>query len=140
MKDKELLTLEDINTCIFHKEWLIEGIGKLDSDTQAKIMLDSLRIGFGLDPLFQNDENPVVGAFCEILANKIVGQKNAYLDKVNMSKNGAGRKKKYKDEDIYRMSREGKTVGEIANELKCSESTVRHSIGYQNRKNDDFVF
>ena len=52
MKDKELLTLEDINTCIFHKEWLIEGIGKLDSDTQAKIMLDSLRIGFGLDPLF----------------------------------------------------------------------------------------
>jgi hypothetical protein len=30
---------------------------------------------------------------------------------------GAGRKKKYKDEDIYRLSREGKTAGEIATVL-----------------------
>ena len=139
MEDKDLLTLDDISTCIFHKEWLTEGIGRLNPETQAKIMLDALRIGFNMEPLF-HEEDPVVGAFSEILSNKIVGQKSAYLDKVNLSKSGAGRKKKYKDEDIYRMSKEGKTVSEIAAELKCSESTVRHSSGYQNRNKEEFIF
>jgi hypothetical protein len=72
VEDKELLTLEDISTCIFHKEWLMEGIGRLDPETQAKIMLDALRLGFNLEPLF-HDEDPVIGAFSEILSNKIVG-------------------------------------------------------------------
>ena len=139
-EDKELLTIDDIITCVFHKKWLVEGIEYFDPDTQAKIMLDSLRIGFGLEPFFTEENNPAVKAFTEILSNKVVGQKNAYLTKVNLSNSGAGRKKKYKDEDIYRLCKEGKTVTEIAAELNCSESTVRHSTGYQNRKNDNFVF
>ena len=138
VEDKELLTLDDISTCIFHKQWLIEGIGKLKPEVQAKVMLDSLRVGFGMEPMFGEDDT--VACFTEMLSNRIVGQKNAYLDKVNMSKSGAGRKKKYKDEDIYRLSREGKTVTEIASELQCSESTIRHSAGYQHRKDDGFVF
>ena len=139
MENKDLLTLDDITTCIFHKEWLVEGIGRLDPDTQARIMLDALRMGFGMDPLF-HEEDPVVGAFSEILSNKVLGQKNAYLDKVNLSKSGAGRKKKFKDEEIHRLCQEGLTVSEIASQLNCSESTIRHSAGYQNIKNTEFVF
>ena len=101
------------------------------------IITDLCRYGVGKEPLFAED--PVVVALVSALKTGIDNSKNGYLKKVNMGQK-AGRKKKYSDEDIYRLSREGKTPEEIAAELDCSVSTVRHSNGYINRKKDEFEF
>lgn len=134
--DDKLITREDINTFIFHRKW-IENVSPLPPDTQARIICDISRMALGLEPLFPDD--PVVQAMKLSATDGVDHSVNAYLDKLNMGKK-AGRKKKYDDREIYALSQQGMTVSEIAKKLQCSESTVRHSDGYKNRKIANFEF
>lgn len=136
MANNEVLDIKDLDTFIFHGTWF-DHIQSLPEETQAKIITDLCRYGVGKEPLFEDD--PVVIAMVSVLKGGVDNSKNGYLKKVNMGQK-AGRKKKYSDEEIYKLSREGYTVEEMAVELNCSESTIRHSPGYMNRKNDKFEF
>ena len=137
MEDEKLvLTREDVHTFVFHREWF-EDIKELPIEQQMKIVYDMCRKGTNLEPIYEDDI--MVKSFVNILSRNVNSSKDAYLAKVNMSKT-AGRKKKYSDEEIYNLAREGKTVTEIAYKLGCSTSTVSHSEGYRNRNNKDFIF
>ena len=138
-ENKTLFTLDDIETFVFHNEWITEGIAKLPPEMQAKIVLDGLRVGIGLEPYFTDQGDVAVDALVEILSNKVVNSRGAYLNKLNEGKANSGRKKRFSDMDIYTLANQGKTVQEITQILGCSESTVRHSAGYQNRKNEGFI-
>lgn len=135
MTDK-LITVEDVDTFIFHREWF-EDIKDLPAEMQAKIIYDICRKGANLKPLFEEDIT--IKSLVNVLSRNVNGSKNAYVNKINMSKTG-GAKRKYNPKDIYDLCREGKTVAEIAYQLGCSESTVRHSEGYINRKIENYEF
>ena len=133
MDEKELFELDDVDTFIFHREWLIDGISKLPPEIQAKIVLDGLLKGYGMEPLFENDGDYTVQAFSELFSNNVVRSREAYLNKKNYGKVNGGRKKKFSDEEIGVLKKQGKTVDEIMKILGCSESTVRHSSGYREK-------
>lgn len=133
MDEKELFELDDVDTFIFHKEWLVDGISKLPPEIQAKIVLDGLLKGYGMEPLFENDGDYTVQAFSELFSNNVVRSREAYLNKKNYGKVNGGRKKKFSDEEIGVLKKQGKTVDEIMKILGCSESTVRHSSGYREK-------
>ena len=44
------------------------------------------------------------------------------------------------DKAIYDLAKQGKKSGEIAEILGVSKSSIDHSDGWKNRKNDEFVF
>lgn len=137
MVEEKLVTIEDINTFIFHREWF-DDISDLPADIQAKVIYDICRKGANLEPMFNDDIT--IKSLVNVLSRNVNGSKNAYVNKINMSKGKAGAKKKFSPKQIYDLSREGKTVDEIANIMGCSISTVRHSDGYKNRDIDNYEF
>ena len=86
-----------------------------------------------MEPLFENDGDYTVQAFSELFSNNVVRSREAYLNKKNYGKVNGGRKKKFSDEEIGVLKKQGKTVDEIMKILGCSESTVRHSSGYREK-------
>lgn len=136
MSTEKIVTIEDIDTFIFHKEWF-DDIKDLEKDVQAKVIFDICRKGANLEPLFGDDVT--VRSLVNVLSRNVNGSKNAYVNKINMGKAG-GAKKRFNPKDIYDLARSGKSVAEIAYELGCSESTVRHSQGYIHRKDETYTF
>lgn len=123
-------------TFVVHKDWL-DSIRELPIEQQDKIIAEFVRYGTEME--LQHMDDPVVQAFVNILRGRIDASKDAYKQKVEMSK-GAGRKKKAGNEEIYKLAREGMTSTEIAKTLQISKSSVDHSEGWKNRKNENFEF
>ena len=128
--------MADNDTFVVHQDWLDSIVG-LPIEQQDKIIAEFVRYGTEME--LQHSDDPVVQAFVNMLKGRIDASKEAYQKKVEMSK-GAGRKKKADSGEIYRLAREGYTSAEIANTLGMSKSSVDHSEGWKNRKNDQFEF
>lgn len=125
-----------IETFVVHKEWL-DSITSLPIETQDRIIAEFVRYGCGLDP--QHPEDAIAQSFVNILKNRIDYSKDQYAKKVAMGKT-AGAKRKVDDKQIYDLAREGKSSSEIATVLGISKSSVDHSDGWRNRKDDQFIF
>jgi len=125
-----------VETFIVHKEWL-DNISGLPIEQQDKIIAEFVRYGCGME--LQHSDDAFAQAMVNMLKNRIDYSKDKYLQKVEMGKT-AGRKKKVNDMEIYQLAREGKTANEIATILDISKSTVDHSTGWKERKNEEFVF
>ncbi len=123
-------------TFVVHKDWL-DSIKDLPIEQQDKIIAEFVRYGTEME--LQHLDDPVVQAFVNILRGRIDASKDAYKQKVEMSK-VAGRKKKSNSEEIYRLAREGYSSSEIAKTLQISKSSVDHNEGWKNRNNDAFEF
>lgn len=123
-------------TFVVHQDWL-DSIRELPIEQQDKIIAEFVRYGTEME--LQHVDDPVVQAFVNILKGRIDASKDAYKQKVEMSK-GAGRKKKTNDIEIYQLAREGMTSAEIAKTLGISKSAVDHNEGWKNRKNETFEF
>ena len=128
--------MKDNITFIMHRDWL-ENIKDLPIDQQDKIIADMVRYGVDLDLEHAND--PVVNSVVNMVKKSIDFSKEKYQQKVEMSK-AAGRKKTIDDEQVYSLAREGKTASQIAQVFGVSKSTIDHSAGWKNRKNEDFYF
>lgn len=128
--------MKDNITFIMHRDWL-ENIKDLPIDQQDKIIADMVRYGVNLDLKHAND--PVVNSVVNMVKKSIDFSKEKYQQKVEMSK-VAGRKKTIDDEQVYSLAREGKTASQIAQVFGVSKSTIDHSAGWKNRKNEDFYF
>ena len=124
-----------VETFIMRKEWL-DNLGALDPALQDKIIADIVRYGVGVEP--QHDNDPIVGAFVNMVKGSIDASKRNYEQKVDMSQK-AGRRKKIDDKKIYDLAQEGLTAQEIADRLEISKSSVDKSKGWQGRK-EEFVF
>lgn len=125
-----------IDTFIVHKEWL-DSITSLPLETQDKIIAEFVRYGCGLE--LMHPEDAVAASFVNILKNRIDYSKEQYAKKVVMGKT-AGAKKKVDDRQVYELAREGRSSAEIAQLLNVSKSSIDHSDGWRNRKDDDFIF
>lgn len=128
--------MKDNITFIMHRDWL-ENIKDLPIDQQDKIIADMVRYGVDLDLEHVND--PVVNSVVNMVKKSIDFSKEKYQQKVEMSK-VAGRKKTIDDEQVYSLAREGKTASQIAQVFGVSKSTIDHSAGWKNRKNEEFYF
>ncbi len=125
-----------IDTFVVHKDWL-DSIASLPPETQDIIIAEFVRYGCGLAPA--HPEDAIAQSFVNILKNRIDYSKDQYAKKVAMGKS-AGAKKKINDQQIYDLARSGKSSTEIATVLGISKSSVDHSDGWKNRKEDEFVF
>ena len=121
-------------TFVVHQDWL-DSIRELPIEQQDKIIAEFVRYGTEME--LQHLDDPIVQAFVNMLKGRIDASKEAYKQKVEMSKVG-GRKKKTNDTEIYKLAREGYSSAEIAKTLGISKSAVDHSTGWKNRKNDEF--
>ena len=128
--------MKDNITFIMHRDWL-ENIKDLPIDQQDKIIADMVRYGVDLD--LKHAHDPVVNSVVNMVKKSIDFSKEKYQQKVEMSK-VAGRKKTIDDEQVYSLAREGKTASQIAQVFGVSKSTIDHSAGWKNRKNEDFYF
>lgn len=128
--------MTDIETFVVHKEWL-DNIACLPIETQDKIIAEFVRYGVGMQ--MEHGEDSVVQAMVNMLKNRIDFSKDQYAKRVEMGKN-AGRKKKLDENQVYSLAREGRSSGEVAELLGVSKSTIDHSEGWKNRKQDSFVF
>lgn len=121
-------------TFVVHQDWL-DSIRELPIEQQDKIIAEFVRYGTEME--LQHLDDPIVQAFVNMLKGRIDASKEAYKQKVEMSKVG-GRKKKTNDIEIYKLAREGYSSAEIAKTLGISKSAVDHNEGWKNRKNDEF--
>ena len=121
---------EDI-TFVVHKEWL-NNIAGLPVEQQDKIIADFVR--YGCEMKTQYDNNSVVVAFVNMIKGRIDFSKTKYEEKIVKARK-AGRKKKYDDEEVLRLAKEGFSAAEIADALNCSKSAIDHSEGWK-RRND----
>lgn len=124
------------DTFIFHKEW-IENVLNFPVEKQDQILGDIVRYGAGMK--LEHTDDVMVDFAVKTLKSRIDYSKSKYEQKVQAGKN-SGRKKKYDDEQIYTLAREGKKAKEIAEIIGVSESTVNHSQGWQNKNNNEFIF
>ena len=124
------------DTFIFHKEW-IENVLNFPVEKQDQILGDIVRYGAGMK--LEHTDDVTVDFAVKVLKSRIDYSKSKYEQKVQAGKN-SGRKKKYDDEQIYTLAREGKKAKEIAKIIGVSESTVNHSQGWQNKNNNEFIF
>ena len=128
--------MSEIDSFIVRKEWL-DNISGLTLDQQDKVIAEIVRYGVGLEGEYNND--PVITSLVNMVKGRIDFSKVKYQEKVEMSKK-AGRKRKVDDQQIYNLARSGKSSAEIAEILECSKSSIDHSDGWKNRKNEDFSF
>lgn len=112
------------------KDWL-NNIKDLPIEQQDRIIADIVRYGTEMELAHKDDV--LVGSIVNMVKGAIDTSKQAYMQKVVMSKT-AGRKKRIDDEAIWGLAREGKSSGEIAEILGYSKSAVDHSQGWKNRK------
>lgn len=124
--------MADDVTFVVHSEWL-ENIKDLPVEQQDKIIAEIVRFGAGLES--QHKDDVMIQAFVNMVKSRINFSKNKYNEKVKMSKT-AGRKKVINEDAISEMARQGLSAQEIAARLGCSKSTIDHSDGWKNRKNE----
>lgn len=125
-----------LNRFVFYGEWL-DNIKDLPIDVQDKIIADIVR--YGTDMERQHTDDSMVSMAVNFTKGAIEHSKSEYMKKVEAGKN-YGRKKTTDDKAIYDLAKQGKKSGEIAEILGVSKSSIDHSDGWKNRKNDEFVF
>ena len=125
-----------IDTFIFRREWL-DNIKSLPIEQQDKIVAEIVRYGVDLEP--QHMDDPVIGAFVNMVKGSISFSKDKYEQKVLNGKT-VGRKKKVDNQEIYNLAREGKSANEIAEIIGCSKSSIDHSEGWRQRDKAEFSF
>ena len=124
------------DTFIMRGEW-IKNISTLPLEIQDKILAEIVR--YGTRQPTQYDDDPVIFSIVNGYKGSIDNTISDYERKKEMSKT-AGRKKKIDSEEVYKLSREGKSSQQIADLLGCSKSTIDHDEGWRQRKNEEFVF
>ena len=115
-----------IDTFIFRREWL-DNIKSLPIEQQDKIVAEIVRYGVDLEP--QHMDDPVIGAFVNMVKGSIDYSKDKYAAKAQ----SPGRKKAVNEEAITELVRQGKKSAEIAEILGISKSSVDHSEAWKNR-------
>ena len=120
---------------VFYKDW-IKNISDLPIDIQDKIIADIVRYGVGEE--VEHDGEPTVQMAVNFTKKAIDTSKAKYKAKVEFGKEH-GKVKKTNDKEIYELAREGMKSAEIAEILGISKSSVDHSAGWRQRKNE-FAF
>lgn len=123
-------------TFVVHSDWL-DCIKDLPLEQQDKIIADFVRYGTEIEMVHKDDS--YTQAFVNILKGRIDFSKEKYKTKVNGG-SAPKKTKKVNDEAILDLARQGKKSSEIAEILGICKSSVDHSPGWINRKNDEFVF
>ena len=118
-------------TFVVHKDWL-DSIQGLPLEQQDKIIADIVR--YGCEMKMAHEKDPIVTSIVNMIKGRIDFSKNKYEEKIGKNKK-VGRKKKYDDEEVLRLARDGFTSAEIADALGCSKSVIDHSEGWR-RRND----
>ena len=122
-------------TFIIRKEWL-NNIENLPLDQQDKILADIVR--FGAEVALEHEDDAVVSSMVNFVKRSITAANADYASKCAAGKMG-GRPKKVDDVKVYQLAREGKTSKQISEELEVSKSSVDHSDGWLNRKNQEWL-
>lgn len=129
--------MEDkLNRFVFYGEWL-DSIKSMPLEVQDKIIAEIVR--YGTNEVRCHEDDAVVTMAVNFTKGAIDHSKTEYLKKVEAGKN-SGRKKMVDDKKIYELAREGKKSAEIADILGIGKSSVDHSEGWKNRKEDKFEF
>lgn len=127
--------MDELNRFVFYGEWL-ENIKDLPLDIQDKIIAEIVR--YGTNNCRQYEENMMVSMAVNFTKGAIDNAKLEYLKKVNAGKN-YGRKKTVDDKAIYELAKQGMKAADIAEQLGISITSVNHSDGWRNRK-EEFDF
>jgi DNA-binding NarL/FixJ family response regulator len=117
---------------VFYKDW-IKNIKDLPIDIQDKIIADIVRYGVGEE--MAHDGEATIQMAVNFTKRAIDDSKAKYKAKIEYGKNH-GKAKKTNDKEIYDLAREGLKSAEIAEILGVSKSSVDHSDGWRQRKND----
>ena len=122
--------MSENRTFIFYPDWK-ECIDRLEK-IEDKYALMKVIIDYGTTGEYQTDNNIAEAIFSSLIRTKIdMAQKN-YTNKIENGEN-YGRQKKYNDDDIRSLGRQGKSAKDVAAALNISVDTVYHSEGWKNR-------
>lgn len=127
---------KEITTFVFYREW-IDSLEGIEPEIQDKVIAEIARYGCGL-PLLYEDE-PAIASYVKLLKGRIDYKKNEYANKVIQSQS-AGRGKKFEDNQVYNLARQGMKSKEIADMLGVSKSSIDHSEGWKKRYDSNFEF
>ena len=122
------------NTFVVHSEWL-DAIKGFSTTIQDQIIADLVRYGCRMETVY--DDIPQIAACVNLLKSRI----DFSIEKWNVKTNNKGSQKEEigeRDELIWRLARTPMTSQAIADELGCSKSTIDHSEGWKQRKNDNY--
>lgn len=123
-----------LKTMIVHGDWF-QNMDMLTYEQQNYVMGEICRYGTGIE---SQCNDPMIMAIVGMLKDRIDFSQTKYQEKVDSGQKGGGRNKKFSDEEIYKLAKEGKKSEEIANLLGCSKSTVDKSNGWKHRHEEDF--
>ena len=117
---------------VFYGDWL-KNIEDLPVEIQDKIIADIVRYGVDVD--MAHEDEMTISMAVNFTKRAIDDSKAKYKAKIEYGKNH-GKAKKTNDKEIYDLAREGLKSAEIAEILGVSKSSVDHSEGWRQRKND----
>jgi hypothetical protein len=122
-------------TFIVHSDWL-ENIKSLPLEQQDKIIAEIIR--YGTEQPLQYENDVLISSFVNFTKGSIDFSKKNYQSKVEAGKT-KGRRRIVDDKEIWKLARTGITAQQVAEQLGITKSSVDHSEGWKNRKNDTFI-
>lgn len=122
-------------TFIVHSDWL-ENIKGLPQDQQDKIIAEMIR--YGAEMPLQYEDDSLVSSFVNFVKGSIDFSKKNYQARVEAGKS-KGRPKTIDNREIWRLAHDGMKAADIAAALGITKSSVDHSDGWKNRKNDEYL-
>lgn len=125
----------EVDNFVFRKDWL-EHIQTLPIETQDKVIAEIVRYGTGFSP--EHADDLMITAVVNFTRGDIDSTKDKYALRVEGGKN-SGRKKQLNDEEVYKLARDGKSASDIASITGLSYSSITKSVGWKERKNDNFL-
>ena len=121
---------------IFLGEW-IDNIKSQPVEMQDKILAEIVRYGAGEELKYIDDPN--IAMAVNFTKGFVDARKAEYKEKQELGKIGGRAGKKINNEEIWNLAKQGMKSDEIAKELGVSKSSVDHSEGWKNRKNENFA-
>lgn len=119
------------------KNWL-DQIEKNGNEEQKKEIVWAI-VKYGLEEEYNKTDDPVVNMALDFILPQIDNMKDKYNSQIEQGKKG-GRPKTIDDAEIWRMAHEeGLNGSEIASRLGVPKSTVYSTVGWKERKNNDFI-
>ncbi len=122
-------------TFIVHSDWL-ENIKSLPVEQQDKIIAEIIR--YGTEQPLQYSDDLIISSFVNFVKGSIDYSKSRYNAKVEGGKT-SGRRRLVDNKEVWKLAREGLTSQQIADSLGVTKSSIDHSDGWKNRKNDGFL-
>ncbi len=122
-------------TFIVHSDWL-ENIKGLPQEQQDKIIAEIIRYGTEMPLCYENDI--VISSFVNFVKGSIDFSKKNYQARVEAGKT-KGRPKMINDKEIWKLANGGMKAADVAAALGITKSSVDHSDGWKNRKNDNYL-